>query len=365
MNKRLASIALGAAMSAVCLAACSSPSGGTDAEDFIKAVSPEEESEVCLANDIVDDYFKNYEKCYAEKYFDNGDQYFMKPLTLSWSSKEPALYYTVKLSRKKDFSAVDYATVTTETSVSVDPGELYVATTYYWQVRAEFEDRSVDSRVFRFGTADTIRAITIEGVSNTRDLGGAVTADGKHVKQGIVYRGARLDGVTELGKQQAKKFGFRTDLDLRGVGEGVPNPLGLENYIQISAPFYNGCLESYNWPALSSEIKVFADRANYPVFFHCSVGRDRTGSLAFLLYALLGVSEQDIYRDYEFSVLSEMGCLDKTPVSDLVNAHMNYLVSHIKWYGKGNLQENCEQFLLETGVTAEDIAAIREIMLED
>lgn len=363
MNKKFASLAVAAAMSSACLAACSGPV--SPADDFIEAVSPAENAAVCLANEVTDDYYKNYQKYYAEKYFDNGDQYYMKPLTLSWKSREPALYYTVKLSRKKDFSAIDYATVTTETKIEVDPAELYVSSAYYWQVRAEFSDRAVDSRVFCFEVEDAIRAITIDGVSNTRDLGGVVTASGKRVKQGIAYRGARLDYVTEKGKEQAKKFRFKTDLDLRAAGEGVQNPLGLDNYIQISAPFYNGCLDEFNWPALASEIKVFADESNYPIYFHCSVGRDRTGSLAFLLYAILGVSEEDIYRDYEFSVLSEMGCLDKTPVQDLVGGHMNYLVSHIKWYDKGNLQENCEKFLLDVGVTQDDLAKIREIMLED
>lgn len=362
-RKMLCTIGL-AAVSALCFSACAGPAGGGQ-DDFIQAVAPAQGANVSLANDVVDDYYKNYEKCYAEKYFDNGDQYFMKPLVLTWKSKQPALYYTVKLSRTKDLSAVDYSTVTTETEITVDPVELYVACTYYWQVRAEFSDRSVRSRVFSFRVEDTIRTIELEGVSNTRDLGGVVTESGKRVKQGIVYRGARLDEITERGKEQAKRYGFRTDLDLRGVGEGVQNPLALENYIQISAPFYNGCLEPSNWTALAAELRVFADASNFPVYFHCSVGRDRTGSLAFLLYGLLGVSELDIYRDYEFSVLSTMGCLDKTPVADLVTGHMNYLVSHIKLYSTGaSLRENCEKFLLDVGVTADELRRIKDNLLE-
>ena len=40
------------------------------------------------------------------------------------------------------------------------------------------------------------------------------------------------------------------------------------------------------------------------VYFHCAGGADRTGSLAFLIEGLLGVSEEDLSKDYEVTYYS-------------------------------------------------------------
>lgn len=48
-------------------------------------------------------------------------------------------------------------------------------------------------------------------------------------------------------------------------------------------------------------LRVFANPDNYPIIFHCRGGADRTGSLAFILNALQGVSEADLIKDYEFA----------------------------------------------------------------
>ena len=37
------------------------------------------------------------------------------------------------------------------------------------------------------------------------------------------------------------------------------------------------------------------------IYFHCTIGSDRTGTLAYFLEGLLGVSEEDRLRDYEIS----------------------------------------------------------------
>ena len=40
------------------------------------------------------------------------------------------------------------------------------------------------------------------------------------------------------------------------------------------------------------------------VYFHCHGGSDRTGTLAFLIEGLLGVSEEDLSKDYEVTYYS-------------------------------------------------------------
>jgi hypothetical protein len=45
-------------------------------------------------------------------------------------------------------------------------------------------------------------------------------------------------------------------------------------------------------------LKTCADRAHYPLVFHCTHGKDRTGIIAALILLTLGVDEADIVRDY-------------------------------------------------------------------
>ena len=37
------------------------------------------------------------------------------------------------------------------------------------------------------------------------------------------------------------------------------------------------------------------------IYFHCTIGTDRTGTMAYFLEGLLGVSEEDRLRDYDLS----------------------------------------------------------------
>ena len=54
--------------------------------------------------------------------------------------------------------------------------------------------------------------------------------------------------------------------------------------------------------ALISVMNAFINDPDYALYFHCRIGADRTGTLAYLLEGLLGVSEEDRYRDYEMTV---------------------------------------------------------------
>lgn len=114
------------------------------------------------------------------------------------------------------------------------------------------------------------------------------------------------------------------------------------------------------------EVKVFADPANYPILMHCSAGRDRTGCLSMLIQALCGASKEDILRDYELSFLSVMGCADDAGTVDTMNALFGATLKYIEEEGGGEtFTQSVENYLLKIGVTEDEIASIREIMVED
>ena len=40
----------------------------------------------------------------------------------------------------------------------------------------------------------------------------------------------------------------------------------------------------------------------YAIYFHCRIGADRTGTLAYLIEGILGASEEERYKDFELTV---------------------------------------------------------------
>ncbi len=341
--------------------------------------------EIALLDGNILEVTSNYSKYVTEKYYGSFDQYAPKPVTLTWTAEDGALYYTVSLSRSKDMSTPDtYQTYTNSLTVE----DLFTGTDYYYQISAKYPEKVVKSRIFTFRTAATPRTVFIDGVTNTRDIGGYYVENGtKKIKQGMIYRGAKLEadaghnlkGMTEESKNKMLyEYGIKTDLDLRG--EVAKSPLGDSvNFVNVSGPYYVGGngIDSTNssdkahWTgtfreALIKEIKTFANPENYPIYVHCSLGRDRTGTICFLINALCGVGEMDLFMDYELSFMSVMGNLDGQSPSNMVGGAFANLCYYMKNYVKGGtLAQNTEKFMLDIGITQAEIDTIRSIMIEE
>lgn len=335
--------------------------------------TPSEGQVVELLEGDVLEVASNYVQGMTDKYVDGSDKYQPKAVKLTWECKKPATGFVVKLGMKPDLSD---AKVYETTQSFLEVSDLYRAATYYYQVVADCGGKKVESEVFEFVTADLPRTILVDGVSNTRDIGGFKTEDGKYrVKQGMVYRGAALDGISSTAKEQLLSvYGVRTDLDLRG--ELDASPLGDSvNFINVSGPYYaarggeSGIHKQAYREALLTEIRSFADEENYPIYMHCQIGRDRTGTLAFLINSLLGVGEKDLYLDYELSFLSRTGSSGYdggNMPSRMLSEQFDTLIFYIEHSTpEGTWAEKTEAALLKFGVTEEEIHAIRSILLEE
>lgn len=330
---------------------------------------------VHIANAEVIKFCENYEwgmgTYSSEEYYGKGDHYAMQGATLSWEDSTPSKRYEVAVSLNSDMTD---ATVYRVEGNTLSLSDLYVNTTYYWRVTGG----SGDSDVFSFKTGNTPRTIQIDGVSNTRDIGGKETDGGKFVRQGMVFRGGKLDNITDDGKKAfSEKYSIKTDLDLRASGEGFKgqSPVGESvNYINYSCPYYisgntsakTGIDETDNYENMAEIMRVFADPNNYPVYYHCSLGRDRTSMVTMLLLGLCGVSKKDIYMDYEMSFFSEIGCSDGAGVDVMVRS-FTVTVDYIARSGDshGTFQENCVAYLLKIGLTQNEIDAIRGNLLDE
>lgn len=245
------------------------------------------------------------------------------PMTVEWSGPDGS--YTLKL--QEDGSG-EWTTFTTDQKTfSAEGLGLKTNTAYTLVISTGDLETTHHFRTCAHGP----RNLSVDKVDNVRDLGGWATADGGCVRQGMVYRGGRLnqntlssDGsvnvkISEKGiTYMTETLGIRTEIDLRDLSDNGYDPnaepvsvLGSQvRYIACpmknEAPDFNPA-DPANFDSLRSCLEVFADPEAYPIYFHCSVGTDRTGYVAYLVNGLLGVSKEDLLRDYLFSNFASIG----------------------------------------------------------
>ncbi len=280
------------------------------------------------------------------------------PISFRWEAKD-ALSSTLEISKTADFSDIFVSVVARN---RYDGYNFEIGKTYYWRVRNPREE----SEVFSFSTADEVpRFMFVDGATNIRDIGGYLTEDGRRIKQGLVFRGAELDMhqvITEEGRKTMHDvLGIKTDLDLRGeaVGFTEESPIGDDvNLVQVPLRAYKEYIQEQNFEALKKIFTLLADEKNYPVYFHCWGGADRTGCLAFTIEAICGVDEETLMKDFEITCLSGMGNVKNRDEEDF-----SEMVKTLRGYGD-SWRERMTKFLVESGISEEKIEKIREIMLE-
>lgn len=270
--------------------------------------------------------------------------------------------FKVEYGTKADYS--NAVTVNT-TAKSIAVNNLLRNTKYYVRITATANGitRQAESS---FKTADIgPRVMTVGGITNVRDLGGYETSFGKTTLQGLAFRGAQLDikGTSRLTAQGAELLGtdiaLGLEIDLRTASETG----GLTKSIVTSAKYLNSRIGSYTAAFSSDQKELFrqifasyADVNNYPIYVHCVYGADRTGTVCYILNALLGVDEKTLIQDYEFTTFSDAGLR-----SAATNAEMKAFLSSFCAFSGDTPAEKAENYLLSIGVTNEEISTIRGI----
>ena len=156
-------------------------------------------------------------------------------------------------------------------------------------------------------------------------------------------------------------------MSLSPLGPGV-------KFVARSSPFYKTIFEDKQGvfaegsgkKVMAKNFRVFCDPANYPIYFHCIGGADRTGSLAFILNGVLGVSRHDLEVDWESTFYPELPEMSKDYTGpgywrrgeDLSEGILKYGGTDASW------RERVELYLLDCGVTRNEIERFRSIMLE-
>lgn len=157
----------------------------------------------------------------------------------------------------------------------------------------------------------TPRVVLDAELENARDLGGTPLAEGA-VAPGVLFRGPPLNPLGEHGCAELGELGIRTIVDLRVESERLlkpEDPCALEQARLLLAPLpvpYSVSTSDYiaDLNAIDSMASVFqalGDEAAYPLYLHCTWGRDRTGVVSALILLSLGANRETVLAEYLLS----------------------------------------------------------------
>lgn len=246
-----------------------------------------------------------------------------------------------------------------------------------------------------------------ESTSNTRDLGGYLTTDGRVIRNGMLYRSDALSSLTRRDEQRFQTLGIRAITDLRTAQErnAAPNkvPESLKTLLpainpprdidelrrqvfsgNLSGDLLTDLLSRENYirdPGLRDEWATWIQQVNsdnVPHLFHCTAGKDRTGFAAAILLLALGVPERRVMQDFLLSndyIAAEIAhslsaIAERNPRADLENLRKILgvdavsLTSALQAMKKefGSVQSYLEKGL---ALSNEDLEQLRSLILAD
>jgi protein-tyrosine phosphatase len=240
------------------------------------------------------------------------------------------------------------------------------------------------------------RNLTFSSAYNFRDVGGYAGLDGRTVRWRRLFRADSLHRLKGEDWETFAALGVRSVIDLRRSFEveehgRVPEAEGLRYFNPVlvhidwaEVPYPDG-IRHERWladrylnflddgrAALSASLGVIADPAAAPVVVHCMAGKDRTGVVCALALSLLGVSDEDIATDYALTEVAMASLTEYLRVHnpeaiegnehmfDSPRAAMALFLADVR-----TLHGSVEKYVREIGVSAEQVAAMREHLLTD
>lgn len=144
---------------------------------------------------------------------------------------------------------------------------------------------------------------------NARELGALPTPRGP-VACGRLFRSAAVSSLPDDGCTRFAQLGVKTVIDLRTPSERLNVPEAACVTATVSTVLAPMPIPSSVSPAdyladlhaddaVRALFATLADAAAYPVLFHCTYGRDRSGVAAALVLLTLGADRDTIMRDYQ------------------------------------------------------------------
>ena len=297
-------------------------------------------------------------------------------VTVNWEYTAPTgktvSNYTFVYGQKADLSDA-YEVSTKPTTGTISFTNAYLGTNYF-KVIANLSDGSKEaSQIKTFKVKDQApRNLDVGNMPNCRDMGGRTTTAGGKVRQGLIYRtsGSKFDNST------ASNSAAKTVLtDLMRVKTEINVANSTTNNVNLTGTNVEDCFMAYgsvpysnlarNSVRIRQVMNILADESNYPVFYHCRIGTDRTGITGVMINGLLGVSFNETIQDYGFSNFSPIDNQrypGKTP--DNNGDDIKKYIDEILALPGANFQEQTYLALRLIGVPAAQLDKIIDIMTE-
>lgn len=248
-------------------------------------------------------------KVNAEDSSYHNDQSQPNPIELKFDEVADADKYVVEIAKTIDFANSKKVEATANKTYNFYNSE--IGQDYYYRA-AVSEEALAQAKIYKFKVKDVApRYIHVDGVINFRDCGGwkSSLVENGVVKQGLYYRCAQFNSITDEGKATMKDLGIKLDIDMRDRPP-AKSPAASDDWnIDILNAAVASGTEDYRWEGKqnsSTKIaqtykKIFeaiAEADEKPIALHCTHGADRTGIVSWFLLGLLGVSKEDCARDY-------------------------------------------------------------------
>lgn len=265
----------------------------------------------------------------------------------------------------------EYAPATAVVSNYKPIGETIDGKTYYNNVpnvKSPFATENAAGTLKPLDALRWIRTQAGERAWNVRDLGGW-PCDGGTVKYGLLFRGGKLaaaDRAVLVGE-----LGIYHDLDLRGREGGGSDDEPDMTGSPLGSDVWYTRTQQYAWYALTpvatwqTYLRCVIDAVTHrePVYFHCTAGADRTGTLACVLEGLLGMSQSDIDKDYELTTFYSGSGSDAT-ARRRNESDWKGLINAINAVSGDTFRDKCVRFAVGTcGMSMADINAYRAAMI--
>ena len=190
------------------------------------------------------------------------------------------------------------------------------------------------------------------------------------MKYGLLIRGGRISSADRA--VLVGQLGVQHEIDLRGKEGRDPSdgdvvtesPLGDDVWFTIADKSATYALTPVATWQLYLRCVIDAVTHREPVYFHCTAGADRTGTLACVLEGLLGLSQSDIDKDYELT------CFYSGTGTDALARRRNEsdwtkLINAINAVSGDTFRDKCVHFAVGMcGMTMTDINAFRAAIID-
>lgn len=196
-----------------------------------------------------------------------------------------------------------------------------------------------------------MKIINLESTFNTRDLSSFTTKEGRKIKPNRLIRSGHLHNISKNDIKTLKSLNIKIVIDFRSqhefinrgdkIIEGVTylnfpalpkkelaskgsnsdsNLLDLVNNENggkkmLMETYRNLFLTREGIEAYKNFFKVVVENKEGAILWHCSQGKDRAGMAAYLLGYALGISNEDLIKDYLYTnIAMEKTIVRLTPV---------------------------------------------------